>query len=64
MVKVRTFTSPIKIFQAKEELDNLDEMVNQFLLENNVDRVVSVCDTCTSDDSGCTIGIIRTVAYE
>jgi hypothetical protein len=64
MVKVKTFTSPIKIFHAKEELDALDDMVNQFIRENNVSRVISASDACTTDDSGATIGIIRTVAYE
>lgn len=63
MIKVKTFASPLKIFQARKELEELDSMVNKFIQENKVQKVVSVSDTCTSDDSG-TIGLIRVVAYE
>ena len=63
MVKIKTFASPLKIFQARKELEGLDEVVNQFLLKNSVKKVISVSDTCTSDDSG-TIGLIRVIAYE
>ncbi len=63
-MKVKTFTCPIKIFKAKGELDELDKMVNKFLDDNNVEKVVSVSDACTTDDSGTTIGLIRVVAYE
>lgn len=64
MVKVKTFTSPLKIFQAKNELKDLDEKVNAFIENNQVTRVVSVNDTCTADTDGATIGVIRVVAYE
>lgn len=64
MVKVKTFTSPIKIFHAKEEISTLDEMVNNFIHENDVSDVISVSDTCTTDDTGATIGVIRVLAYE
>ena len=63
MVKVKTFASPLKIFQARKELEGLDEVVNAFLAKNNVQKVISVSDTCTTDDSG-TIGVIRVIAYE
>lgn len=63
MVKVKTFASPLKIFQARKELEDLDAMVNNFIEENKVQKVVSVSDACTSDNSG-TIGLIRVVAYE
>jgi len=63
MIKVKTFASPLKIFQARKELEELDSMVNIFIEENKVQKLVSVSDTCTSDDSG-TIGLIRVVAYE
>ena len=63
MIKVKTFASPLKIFQARKELEERDSMVNKFIQENKVQKVVSVSDTCTSDDSG-TIGLIRVVAYE
>ena len=64
MTKVKTFASPLKIFQARKELEELDSMVNKFIEEKGVQRVVSVSDTCTSDDSGATIGLIRVLAYE
>ena len=64
MIKVKTFASPLKIFHAKEELNSLDNMVNQFIEENNVSRIVSVSDAATTDDTGATIGLIRVVTYE
>jgi len=64
MIKVKTFASPLKIFQAKKELEELDAMVNKFIEQNNVQKVVSVSDACTSDDTGATIGMIRVIAYE
>ncbi len=64
MVKVKTFASPLKIFQAKQELEALDAMVNRFIDENNVQKVISVSDTCTTDDSGASIGLVRVIAYE
>jgi hypothetical protein len=63
MVKVKTFTSELKIFQTIRELDELDEKVNKFFEENKVTRIVSVSDTVTHDN-GATIGIVRVVAYE
>ena len=63
-MKVKTFTCPIKIFKAKGELDELDKMVNEFIENNNVKKIISVSDTCTTDDTGSTIGVIRVVAYE
>ena len=64
MYKVKTFTCSLKVFHTKEELDELDRMVNQFVEENNVQRVVSASDTCTTDDTGASIGVIRVLAYE
>jgi len=63
-MKVKTFASPLKIFQARKELDELDTTVNKFIEENNVQRIVSVSDACTTDDTGASIGLIRVVAYE
>jgi hypothetical protein len=63
MVKVKTFASPLKIFQTRKELEGLDAMVNTFIEENKVQKVVSVSDACTTDDSG-TIGVIRVLTYE
>jgi hypothetical protein len=63
MIKVKTFTTPLKIFRAREELDEIDNMVNRFIQEHGISRVISVSDTCTSDDCGATIGIIRVLTY-
>ena len=64
MTKVRTFTTELKIFHSVKELNDLDEKVNAFLNENDIKKIVSVSDTCTTDNSGATIGLIRAVAYE
>ncbi|MDP2729909.1 MAG: hypothetical protein Q8O55_05455 [Dehalococcoidales bacterium] len=64
MAKVKTFSTELKIFHTKQELDRLDEQVNQFIAENNVKQVFSVSDTCTTDDKGATMGVIRVLAYE
>lgn len=63
-MKVKTFASPLKIFQTRKELEELDNRVNKFIEEHNVQRIVSVSDTCTCDDTGASIGLIRVVAYE
>jgi len=63
MVKVKTFASPLKIFQTRKELEDLDAMVNKFIEENKVQNVISVNDACTSDENG-TIGVIRVITYE
>ncbi|KPJ75895.1 MAG: hypothetical protein AMJ54_13565 [Deltaproteobacteria bacterium SG8_13] len=64
MAKVKTFTSPLKVFHVKEELESLDAQINQFIEKNNVTKVISVTDTTTTDNTGATIGLIRVVAYE
>ncbi|HHT9159890.1 MAG: hypothetical protein A3G70_06625 [Planctomycetes bacterium RIFCSPLOWO2_12_FULL_39_13] len=63
MVKVKTFTSPLKIFHVHNELMSLDKEVNDFLESNKVKKVVSVSDSTTEIDGG-TMGIIRVVTYE
>jgi len=64
MVKVKTFSSPLKIFHIKNELEELDEKVNQFIEENHFNKIISVSDACTTDENGATIGLIRVIAYE
>ena len=64
MIKVKTFASPLQIFQARKELEGLDEMVNRFIAENKINKVLSVSDACTTDTKGATIGVIRVVTYE
>ena len=63
MVKVKTFACPLKIFHARKELEELDAMVNNFIEENKVQKVISVSDTCTQGESG-SIGVIRVLTYE
>ncbi|MEP9410058.1 MAG: hypothetical protein HRF42_01405 [Candidatus Brocadia sp.] len=63
MVKVKTFTSPLRIFHVHNELMELDKAVNDFLEQNNIKKVVSVCDSTTNTNGG-TMGIIRVLTYE
>ena len=63
MIKVKTFTTPIKIFATVRELQDLDEQVSAYLNDEGADAVFSVSDTTTAGDNGETIGLIRTVAY-
>jgi len=63
MVKVKTFTSPLKIFHVHNELMELDKVINDFLQENNIEKVVSVSDSITNT-GGDTMGIIRVLTYE
>jgi hypothetical protein len=62
--KVKTFTTELKIFQTMKELETLDNQVNRFIIENEVERVISVTDTATTDNTGATIGLIRVITYE
>ena len=63
MTKVKTFTMPLKIFETVRELEALDEQVNAFIGKGNK-KIVATSDTCTTDATGATIGIIRVVTYE
>ena len=63
MAKVKTFASSLKIFHARQDIEGLDEMVNKFIQDNNVQKVISVSDTCTTGEGG-TMGLIRVLAYE
>lgn len=64
MIKTRTFTQKLEIFKTINELDELDKMVNNFLKENKIEKVISVSDTTTSSEGGMTIGLIRVLTYE
>ena len=64
MAKVKSFATELKIFHTMNELENLDAQVNQFIKDNEISKIVSVSDTCTTDDKGGTIGLIRVVTYE
>lgn len=64
MPQVVTFTNELKIFNTKNELEALDKQVNDFIKDNNVQKIHSISDTTTTDDSGATIGIIRVLAFD
>jgi len=64
MFKVKTFGIEIRPLKTMHELADLDEMVNRFISENAVRKVVSVSDVATTDDTGETIGLIRVLCYE
>ena len=64
MAKVKTFTSPLRMFHVHNELMALDKEVNDFLQANNVKKVVSVSDSTTNANDGGTMGIIRVLTYE
>jgi len=63
MPKVITFTSELKIFKTIAQLQDLDNKVNDFIKQNSVEKIHSVSDTTTADETGTTIGIIRVLAY-
>jgi hypothetical protein len=64
MVKIKTFASPLTIFRTRNQIEELDQAVNRFIAAEGVTRVVTVSDTCTTDDTGATIGVLRVLAYE
>jgi len=63
MIKVKTFGEPLQAFKTRQELDELDQRVNDFLQTNNIKRVISVSDS-TTNENGSTIGLVRVVVYE
>jgi len=64
MIKVKSFTTVVKIFHARRELDKLDEIVGDFISANRIRKVISVSDAPTTGDKGETIGLIRLLTYE
>lgn len=64
MIRVKTFTSQLKIFHTRNELLELDQVVNDFIASRGIRKVVSVSDSVTSGESGEAIGIIRVITYE
>ena len=63
MIKVKTFGEPLQAFKTRQELDELDQRVNDFLQGNNISRVISVSDSTTTEN-GSTIGLVRVLVYE
>jgi hypothetical protein len=64
MIKVKTFSTQLKIFHTRNELEELDRQVNEYISSHGVRKVISVSDASTAGGSGETIGLIRTLAYE
>jgi hypothetical protein len=64
MIKVRTFTSQLKIFHMMEEIAGLDQQVNDFISSNKIRNVISTGDALTTGADGETVGIIRVLTYE
>jgi len=64
MVQVKTFGVDIRPLKTMHELADLDAMVNGFIADQNVTRVISVSDVATTGDTGQTIGLIRVLCYE
>ncbi|MBP2674097.1 MAG: hypothetical protein H6Q84_937 [Deltaproteobacteria bacterium] len=64
MIKVKSFTSQMKIFHARQELDELDRLVGEFIATRGIRKVISVSDVSTTGDKGETIGLIRVLTYE
>ena len=63
MIKVKTFTTPIKIFATVRELQDLDDRVTAHLNDEGATDVFAVSDSTTAGDNGETIGLMRVVAY-
>lgn len=64
MIKVKTFTSQLKIFHTRHELDDLDKEINEFIASRGIRKVISIGDASTTGDKGETIGLVRVLAYE
>lgn len=63
MINVKTFGEPLQAFKTRQELDELDQRVNDFIRDNDVKKVISLSDSTTSE-SGSTIGLVRVLVYE
>ncbi len=62
--KVKSFGMEIKPMKTITELRELDAMVNRFVEENKVTRIISVSDSFTTGAKGETIGLVRVIVYE
>jgi hypothetical protein len=64
MIKVKTFTSQLKIFHARNELEELDKEINGFIVSRGIRKVISISDAATTGEKGETIGLVRVLTYE
>ncbi len=63
-IRVKSFGMEIRPLKTMRELEQLDSRVNDFIAGAGIRKVISVCDTATTDDKGETIGLVRVVTYE
>lgn len=63
MIKVKTFGEPLQPFKAQMEMNELDQQVNDFIEQNNIQKVISLSDSATTEE-GNTIGLVRVLVYE
>ena len=64
MIKVKSFTTQLKIFHARQELDELDKEVCGFIASQGIRKVISISDASTTGEKGDTIGLIRVLTHE
>ncbi len=64
MVRVKSFGMELRPMKTMRELADLDDMVNRYIADNRIRRLISVSDSATTDDKGETIGLIRVISYE
>lgn len=64
MIKVRTFTSQLKIFHVMDEIHDLDRQVNDFIADKGIKKVISTSDAISTGTHGETIGLVRVLTYE
>ncbi len=63
MVKIKTFGTELTPF-GNQDFSGIDDMLNSFITENNVQRVISVSDSAVTNERGETVGLIRVLCYE
>lgn len=63
MYQVKTFGTDVQIFHLHKELERLDGEVNQFLASRPQAVLLGASDAPVTDETGKTVGLIRTVSY-
>ena len=64
MIKVKSFSTQMKPFHVRNELEGLDRVVSDFIAATGIRKVISVSDVSTTGDKGETIGLVRVLTYE
>ena len=63
MIRTKTFSTQLKIFHTRNELNQLDKEIAEFISKEGIQDVISVSDATTTGEKGETIGLIRTITY-